>query len=757
MVRKARAEFEITAESKVGRAMREVRSELDGIGKTAQSVTRLAAGAFAGLISADVVRRTATLADEYNTLTQRVRTATKETGDFDRVMQGLLASAARTGSEFSATIDVFQAISRIRDDIGITNEQAIIFGRTVQQLGVIGGATSEGMANGLRQLSQSLAGGIVRAEEFNSLVENTPEIVARIAQGLGVTQGELRQLVLDGRLLADDVMQIILSQAEGIDAEFEQMPATLARASETFATALGNSLSQIDQRLGATTALANLINEVSFQLSPETDPEREKNELLERQSKLLEQISMKRGEGNAVQEAFLTGIGEAMAGQSVILGIAIDRLSGGATANLRELQDELANVDARLMDIDDATSKPLGGGGAGSAAGEDAGVEQISQKEINERAAAERRLMATQDFFARTSQLRFDAEENEIAAEEVRFQRQLAGLEKQRSALEQHGQITAEIEAGFAQARLDIEAQHDARIQELELRKIERAELQAERDAEQVERTREMLAGIFETRLEAEDRDIEIEEMRYERQIADLERQRELLLEHGLLTAEIQQEFRDAEVDAEATKAERIASLQAKSEKRKLDESTKGLSKFQKLAQGVLGWEKASWSDRTTFALGTAAELTAGLAQESKAAFAINQAAALAGAIVHTSRAVTEALPNFPLAAAVGAAGALQIASIAATAFGGGGSRGGGTLSGVPSQASSIEQTTSQQSIPEILERDQSVGTRTLRIEFGGGDGEIAQALTNQLRIKLDEEDAVLFGPNSRQALELRA
>ena len=57
-----------------------------------------------------------------------------------------------------------------------------------------------------------MAGGIVRAEEFNSIIENTPEIARAIAAGMGVSMGQLRQDMLAGKLTSDAVFKALLSQ-----------------------------------------------------------------------------------------------------------------------------------------------------------------------------------------------------------------------------------------------------------------------------------------------------------------------------------------------------------------------------------------------------------------------------------------------------------------------------------------------------------------------------------------------------------------
>ncbi len=79
-----------------------------------------------------------------------------------------------------------------------------------------------------------MAAGKVRAEEFNSIVENTPELAYRIAKGMGVGLGQLRLMVLEGEVLSKDVFQSILSQTEQIDKDFEDVPRRIGMASMNY-------------------------------------------------------------------------------------------------------------------------------------------------------------------------------------------------------------------------------------------------------------------------------------------------------------------------------------------------------------------------------------------------------------------------------------------------------------------------------------------------------------------------------------------
>ncbi|MBQ4756048.1 tape measure protein, partial [Escherichia coli] len=85
---------------------------------------------------------------------------------------------------------------------GVTNNQILFLTDTLQKIGRVGGSSAEEMANALRQFGQSIDGGTVRAEEFNSVVENMPELARQMAAGMGLSVGQLRQTVLEGKVAA---------------------------------------------------------------------------------------------------------------------------------------------------------------------------------------------------------------------------------------------------------------------------------------------------------------------------------------------------------------------------------------------------------------------------------------------------------------------------------------------------------------------------------------------------------------------------
>ena len=193
------AEGAADALNKTDRAGRQARQGLDSASKGAQntetSVDRLntrlrqavTVGAlfYAGMRAIGGIRAVADIADDTNVLRQRVKTAAKETGDFADVWNELYKNAQDNGAGMQGTVELFQRLGSSRKELKATNDQMLMFTDAVQQLGVIGGSSTQAMDAGLTQLAQGLGGGVLRAEEFNSVLENLPELANRIAQGMG--------------------------------------------------------------------------------------------------------------------------------------------------------------------------------------------------------------------------------------------------------------------------------------------------------------------------------------------------------------------------------------------------------------------------------------------------------------------------------------------------------------------------------------------------------------------------------------------
>jgi len=220
----------------------------------------------AGIIGLAGAMRGLKLADDFNVLQQRIKTATAETGDYISVSRQLYSVTQQNNASFGTTVALFQRLSQGRKELKASNADMLDFTDAVQKLGVISGATNENMKFGLTQLAQAMSGSIVRAEEFNSLIENIPEVANRIAQGFNLTKGELRQMMLQGQLMSRDVFNVLILQADEIAQQFDTIEVSMQRGMQSFETALASALSRLDQASGTTGELAGLLKDAAQSL-----------------------------------------------------------------------------------------------------------------------------------------------------------------------------------------------------------------------------------------------------------------------------------------------------------------------------------------------------------------------------------------------------------------------------------------------------------------------------------------------------------
>ena len=248
-------------------------SELENLRKKLRFLTR-AGGAW---IALNMARKQLELADAYAVLQTRIRTATKATGDYNKVSAELAAISDRNGVALQTTVELYQNLARSAPELGATTDQTLALVNAVQQLGIISGAAPANLSAGLLQFSQGLASGVFRAEEFNSLLENIPEVANRIAQGMGKTVGELRQGIIKGEVLSKDVFDALLKQAPDIAKEFAGIPDTMGRAGEALDNAWSRFLGRLDKAIGGTSTLARLMRSIADVLDsgpPKPTPKR---------------------------------------------------------------------------------------------------------------------------------------------------------------------------------------------------------------------------------------------------------------------------------------------------------------------------------------------------------------------------------------------------------------------------------------------------------------------------------------------------
>ena len=237
--------------------LRDAEKEVAGVSKRLETKFRSVGRALTAAISIDAARRIIVAADNMQVLERRLVRLTGSAEKAEKTMDSLVSTASDIGAEISSTFAIFQRFSLIRDEIGATNDDIIQMTDTLSKLGVIGGSSSEEISNALVQLSQGLAGGVLRAEEFNSLIENTPEIVKQIGTQMGLSMGEMRAAMLRGELTSTAVFRAIKDSAEETDKEFKKLPVSILNAAQAVTNQLLVAIKDLDSELKISETVAN--------------------------------------------------------------------------------------------------------------------------------------------------------------------------------------------------------------------------------------------------------------------------------------------------------------------------------------------------------------------------------------------------------------------------------------------------------------------------------------------------------------------
>lgn len=142
----------------------------------------------------------------------------------------IFASAQRTRTSYLDTANVVAKIGQNAKDAFTNNAELIQFAENLNKQFVIAGASQQEIASASLQLTQALGAGVLRGEELNAVFESAPNIIRTIADYLGVSVGEIRELASDGAITAEIVKNAMLKATDDIEKNFRDMPMTLSQA-----------------------------------------------------------------------------------------------------------------------------------------------------------------------------------------------------------------------------------------------------------------------------------------------------------------------------------------------------------------------------------------------------------------------------------------------------------------------------------------------------------------------------------------------
>lgn len=166
------------------------------------------------------------LSDQMTSTTARLSFLVDDGGSVDELEAKIMASAQRSRAAY---LDTASAIASMGANAGAaftSNDELIAFMEQVNKQFVIGGASAQGQAAAMLQLTQAMAAGALRGEELNSILENAPGIARAIEQYMGIAEGSIKSYAEKGAVSATVVKNALLSIADETNAKFNGMAMT---------------------------------------------------------------------------------------------------------------------------------------------------------------------------------------------------------------------------------------------------------------------------------------------------------------------------------------------------------------------------------------------------------------------------------------------------------------------------------------------------------------------------------------------------
>lgn len=197
------------------------------------------------------------LSDQMTSTTARLNFIVDDGGSVKALEAKIMASAQRSRAAY---LDTASAIASMGANAGAaftSNDELIAFVEQVNKQFVIGGASAQGQAAAMLQLTQAMAAGALRGEELNSILENAPGIARAIEQYMGIAEGSIKSYAEKGAVSATVVKNALLSIADETNAKFNGMAMTWGQVW----TQMGNIALKVTQPL--LTAINWLANNLS--------------------------------------------------------------------------------------------------------------------------------------------------------------------------------------------------------------------------------------------------------------------------------------------------------------------------------------------------------------------------------------------------------------------------------------------------------------------------------------------------------------
>ncbi|HFE2974008.1 TPA: tape measure protein, partial [Klebsiella quasipneumoniae] len=199
------------------------------VNNTERSMSRLS-GVAVALAAALSVKQVSEYADAWATVNNKLANSLRPNEQLADVTERVFNITQQTRSSLDATASLYARLERATRQYGTSADDLAKLTTIINQGFVVSGATAQEAENAIIQLSQGLASGALRGEEFNSVNEQGNRLIVALADSMGVSIGEMRNMAAQGKLTTDVVVNGLLSQGAVIGKEFANTTTTISQA-----------------------------------------------------------------------------------------------------------------------------------------------------------------------------------------------------------------------------------------------------------------------------------------------------------------------------------------------------------------------------------------------------------------------------------------------------------------------------------------------------------------------------------------------
>ncbi|HCT5802116.1 tape measure protein [Acinetobacter nosocomialis] len=225
--------------------------------------TRQLAGYMAGLVT---VSAAISKMDTYTGLQNRLKLVTNNQVELNKATEDTFRIAQKTYSAWDSVLQVYQRFSDNAKILNLTMDDTARLTETVSKAVAISGASAAAADAALVQFGQALASGTLRGEELNSVMEQTPALAKAIAQGMGITVGELRSVAAEGKITSQEIVKALRNVEKDVDALFAKTDITIGQSLTLLNNEITKFVGESGKGSGAAQVLAGSIQTLAGNL-----------------------------------------------------------------------------------------------------------------------------------------------------------------------------------------------------------------------------------------------------------------------------------------------------------------------------------------------------------------------------------------------------------------------------------------------------------------------------------------------------------